>query len=231
MSRVSAQLLPAGRTAIMVCTGGQNWEMLGASDPIATLWAQLQVAAGEGPGPTAYSLDAPVLVPDLGAALAGGRWPLLAMSGIGERGGAVFSFPLHQGAIRVGTLDLYTDTPMALDQAGFASTVEIADLVTVILLAGVRAWARTSDSNGSTPGSEGLGPWWEVAVSTREIHQATGMVAVQLGVDIADAYSRIVARALTEGRPIEMLAADILTRRIRFDPGDSEPGRYDPDVL
>ncbi|MVU78174.1 ANTAR domain-containing protein [Nocardia sp. ET3-3] len=230
LTTICTRLLPVGRAAIMVFTGDRAWEMLGASDPIACDWAQAQVAAGEGPGPQSYRTDAPVLVPDFGAALAGGKWPLLAASGFGARGGGVFVFPLHQGAIRVGTLDLYTDRPALLDRESFAAAVQIADVITVVLLAAVRA-AQPVPSGGIrlSGNGNGLGPWWEVAASTREIHQATGMVAVQLGVDIATAYARLVAHAMTEGHPIGQLAADIVSRRIRFEPdGTIEPGRARP---
>ncbi|MFB7719747.1 ANTAR domain-containing protein [Nocardia sp. NPDC056100] len=227
---VCTELLPVDRAAIIVCAADQNWEMLGASDAIATGFAQAQLAAGEGPGLHAYQSDAPALISDFGAALAGGRWPLLAASGGGARDGGVFSFPLHRGAIRVGSLDLYTDVPTMLDVPGFAAAVRIADLVTVVLLAAVRAsapgWLGT---NGSPYGRDRLGPWWEVSASTREIHQATGMIAAQLGVDIATAYARLVATALTTDRPIARFAADIVARRIRFDPDDpGEPGRPRP---
>ncbi|MGY2062024.1 ANTAR domain-containing protein, partial [Nocardia gipuzkoensis] len=198
-------------------------EMLGASDATAVGWAQAQVAAGEGPGPQAYSIDRPVLVPDFGAALAGGRWPLLAASGLGERTGGVFAFPLHRGAIKVGTLDLYTDTPITLSGTGFATAVQIADLLTVVLLAAAHpATPGSPDGRGlSSDNGSGFGSWWEVAVSTREIHQATGMVAVQLGVDIATAHARLVATALTGCYPIAEFAAEIVARRIRFGPDNT----------
>ncbi|WP_369637155.1 ANTAR domain-containing protein [Nocardia sp. JMUB6875] len=235
LSAVCTRLLPVDRAAIMVRSGEAGWEMLGASDPLAVEWAQVQVAAGEGPGPAAYRADVPVLVPDFGAALAGGRWPLLAAAGQGRRGGAVFAFPLRQGAIRVGTLDLYTDEPATLDRAGFAAAVQIAEVLTVVLLAALRApRPDLLGATGFSPAAAlaavgnggGLGPWWESATSTREIHQATGMVAVQLRIEVADAYARLIAHALIGGRPIAQVAADVVARRLRFDPGeDGEPGR------
>ncbi|MBF6173750.1 GAF and ANTAR domain-containing protein [Nocardia blacklockiae] len=238
LCELCVRLLSVDRAAIMVCTGDDDWEMLGASDPVAVGWSQVQVAAGEGPGPEAYRLDAPVLVPDFGGALAGGRWPLLAASGQGRREGAVFAFPLHRGAIRVGTLDLYTDAPAALTRAEFAAAIQVADVLTVVLLAALRSPdPELLDATGVSPiealaalgNGTALGPWWEAAVSTREIHQATGMVAVQLSVDIADAYARLVAHALIGGQPIAQVAADVVARRLRFEPGDdSAPGRSRP---
>ncbi|QBS45296.1 ANTAR domain-containing protein [Nocardia sp. CS682] len=230
------RLLPVEHAAIMVSTGnpdgGEGWEMLGASDPDALGWAQIQAAAGEGPGPAAFELDGPMLVPDLGATLAAGRWPLLAASGQGQRRGGVFAFPLHRGAIRVGTLDLYADAPTVLRGTGFAAAVELADLITVVLLAAIRTpHVRLETALGGLENNHGndlngLGQWWETAVSTREIHQATGIVAIQLGVDIATAYARLIGHALTAGRPIAELATDVVAHRVSFSPDDTvEPGR------
>lgn len=47
-------------------------------------------------------------------------------------------------------------------------------------------------------------------------HQACGMAAVQLGVDIDSATARILAQADAEGRPAEYLAQDIVDHRTRL---------------
>lgn len=44
------------------------------------------------------------------------------------------------------------------------------------------------------------------------------MISVQLGVGIAEAFSRLRARAFAEERPLSELAADVVARRQRFDP-------------
>ncbi|WP_282785416.1 TetR/AcrR family transcriptional regulator [Nocardia sp. CC201C] len=88
-----------------------------------------------------------------------------------------------RGSTRVQVPDLYTDTPVTLDKAGFAAAVQVAEVLTTVLLAALRAprpdllgvagfspaAALAAVGNGA-----GLGTWWESAVSTREIHQATG---------------------------------------------------------
>jgi hypothetical protein len=43
------------------------------------------------------------------------------------------------------------------------------------------------------------------------------MVSVQLSVSVAEALVRLRARAFTEGRPLAELAADVVSRRERFD--------------
>lgn len=47
-----------------------------------------------------------------------------------------------------------------------------------------------------------------------EIHQASGMVAVQLQVPVGDALLRIRAHAFAQGRTIAGVAADIVARQL-----------------
>jgi AmiR/NasT family two-component response regulator len=48
------------------------------------------------------------------------------------------------------------------------------------------------------------------------VHQATGMVAVQLGVGLAEAIARLRARAFGSERSVYDVAIDVVERRIRF---------------
>ena len=54
------------------------------------------------------------------------------------------------------------------------------------------------------------------------IHQATGMMSVQLGVSLAEALLRLPARAYAQDRPVADVAADVVGRWVRF--YDSETG-------
>ena len=73
------------------------------------------------------------------------------------------------------------------------------------------------------------------------VHQAVGMLSVQLGVDLSVALLRLRAYAWSRERPISDVAADVVERRLRLDdssdgtalgPGgpepDSGPGRTIP---
>ena len=51
-----------------------------------------------------------------------------------------------------------------------------------------------------------------------EIHQATGMLIVQLGVTAAVALSRLRAHAYAHDRLLHDVAADVVARRLRFEP-------------
>jgi AmiR/NasT family two-component response regulator len=48
------------------------------------------------------------------------------------------------------------------------------------------------------------------------VHQATGVISVQLGVDLAEALVRLRAHAYVRDRPVAEIAADVLARRLRF---------------
>lgn len=52
--------------------------------------------------------------------------------------------------------------------------------------------------------------------SRAEIHQATGMVTVQLDVDTADALARMRAHAFSHQRLLIDVARDIVARRLDF---------------
>ncbi|MDO0933247.1 ANTAR domain-containing protein [Streptomyces sp. DG2A-72] len=55
-----------------------------------------------------------------------------------------------------------------------------------------------------------------------EIDQAGGMLTAQLGVGIEEAFVRLRAYALAQGRRLADVAADVVARRLRFSP-DGEP--------
>jgi hypothetical protein len=50
-----------------------------------------------------------------------------------------------------------------------------------------------------------------------EIHQAAGVVSVQLQTDVGTALAIIRARAFANGQSLRELAGDIVTRRVRLD--------------
>ena len=52
------------------------------------------------------------------------------------------------------------------------------------------------------------------------VHQATGMVMVQAGVTIEQAFLLLRARAFASSRPLSAVAADVVGRRLRFDSED-----------
>jgi ANTAR domain/GAF domain len=198
--------LPVQRAGISVHVDGVGMEVLCASDYIAERVEWVQVSLGEGPAWEAIASGGPVVIPDVTAV--DERWPVFLSEASASGVGSMLALPLQVGAIHVGVLDLYRDGVEPLGTDDFADAVAVADLVTAILLTVGRTGRIT----------EALGPWWDQPLTTREVHQATGMIMAQLGVDAREAYVRLQAFAYAGCRLIRDVAHDVVARRLRFDP-------------
>ncbi|MCH9732899.1 MAG: ANTAR domain-containing protein [Actinomycetia bacterium] len=211
--------LPVQRAAILINVSGVGLEVLSASDPIAERIEWMQVTLGEGPAVDSISRGVPISIPDLNQA--DGRWPMFLSEVAGSSLGGMYALPLQIGAVKVGALDLHCAAGAPLGAADFADAVVISELVTAVLL--------NSDPDGRI--SATLGSWWNQPLSTREVHQATGMVMAQLGVDARSAYVQLQAFAFGGGRLLTDVAGDVVNRRKRFHPDpedDSTPGHEAP---
>jgi hypothetical protein len=161
---------------------------------------------------------APVLAGDLSDTESDRRWPVFAPDARERGAGAVFAFPLIVGAIRAGVLGLYRRSAGPLTGGQFGDLLILADMATLLLL----------DSLGDgRVESDGFGSWLDdqsadLALHRAEIDQATGMLTVQLGVSISDAFVRLRAYAYSQDRRLAEVASDIVARRLRLEP-DSVP--------
>lgn len=171
------------------------------SDPRSRLIEDLQFTLGEGPCMDAVSSGAPVLVDDLRALVdRAHRWP--AFSGEVEPTGvrAVFAFPIRIGAVALGTLDLYRDSPGGLSTRELGLALKTVD----------RAGALLLDLGASTLDAA-VEPTYRMVV-----HQAAGMVMAQLDTTVDVALARLRAAAYGEDIPINELAKDVVSGRRRF---------------
>ncbi|MFC8778682.1 ANTAR domain-containing protein [Streptomyces nigra] len=213
--------LPVGGAGVSAMSRTAASHPLCSTDDISEQLEELQLTLGEGPCVDAFTHGAAVLSPDL---LTGGlqdRWPVFADAALEAGARAVFALPLQIGAISPGVLDLYADVPTVLDAEQLADALAFADLATLLLLdaridgTGAQAGAMPRDH-----GLEDLGGY------RAEIDQATGILTVQLGVGIDEAFVRLRAYAYTQGRRLADVAADVVAHRLHFLP-DSEPKRTD----
>jgi hypothetical protein len=166
------------------------------SDDLARLLAELQFDGNEGPGIEALRLRRPVLVPDVAAAAS--RWPGYALLASGQGLGAVFSFPLHEGAVCFGVLELYDLRPRRLSAEEMARATALSRIATQRLLE-PHMTGRLGD----------LEPGVSKSLERAVVYQAQGMVMVDLGVTLAEAMVRMRGRAFSEN-----LSLDELARRI-----------------
>ena len=69
----------------------------------------------------------------------------------------------------------------------------------------------------SRPATPGWRRCWRPWACTRlVVHQATGMIAAQLGATPSDALARLRAAAFERGSSIYDIAQDVVERRVRF---------------
>jgi hypothetical protein len=202
---VAAVILLSLRGAgLSLMVDGELRGTAGVSDSGIAVVQELQLTLGEGPCVDAWTSRAPVSEANLAATV---RWPAFAQAGIDAGVLAVFAFPLHLGAIRIGVLVLYRDYPGMLSADEMAHGLVLADVATHVLLA-LQAGAPT-DVLHEVLANE--------PAHWAEVHQATGMVSVQLDVSLDEAFVRLRARAFAEGLPLRTVAREIVTRRRRLE--------------
>lgn len=199
LSRSLVEVTAAAGCGVTLLTESGQSLTIHVSHPLITKVEDLQHTLGEGPGVAAARSGAAVLVSDLCDVGVGnlGRWPTFAKEIVAMGLVAAFAYPLRVGTASVGALTLYRDHPGALssDQASAARLT--ADAVAVAV---ARDGLGTLDPEGDP----------------MQVHQAAGMVTVQLGVSIDEALLRIRSSAYAEGTTADQLADDIVSRRRRL---------------
>jgi len=202
-----AELLPVNGASIVVRSGPDNTQLVHATDDVVAQLDDLQFTLGEGPCLDALRLREPVLVPDLGSAEAFARWPGFAHEATQAGAFAAFAFPLQVGTAPFGTVELYRSEPGALSGRDTAIAVLIVDELVSVVLDDLTGRDRRIDSGDATP----------VPLFGRaEIPQATGMIAVRLGVSIPEALAQLRAAAFAAHRPILDIAEEVIARRLVF---------------
>jgi hypothetical protein len=194
---------------ITLSLGATPRELLYANGPLAFELEDLALTLGEGPTVDATA-GTVTLVGDLLTAEPLARWPLFAPAAAAAGVRAVFALPMLIGAIHLGVLDLYRRRPGDLDREQLADALALAETACAFLL-------DPQEHGCGYPGERGP----ELAGSQHpEVHQATGMITVQLGVTAAVALIRLRAYAYAHERRLRDVAADVVARRIRFEVDD-----------
>jgi hypothetical protein len=204
----------ASGAGIMLISGDELRGSPSTTDDVSAVIERLQFDLGEGPCVDAHQQGRPVLEPDL-AEPATPRWLAFAVPAVDAGARAVFAFPLRVGAIRLGSLDLHCDQPRSLSDTQHADALVMADITAEALLV-MQA--------GAPPGM--LAAELDAGSDFRDVvHQASGMVAAQLEVDVGQALVRLRAFAFGNDRHLADVARDVVARRLRFDvaAGEADP--------
>jgi hypothetical protein len=209
----AARNLGVDGASVTVMSSSMAVEPLFASDELSARLEELQFTTGEGPGADEFWLGSPVLVADLESAA--GRWPGFVPEAVAAGARAMFALPLQAGAVRVGVLSLYRAMPGPLPAGELADVLVFADIALQMLL---DAASGISGSPAYRLPLDGLSDRRAV------VYQAAGMISVQLGVSLEEALIRLRAHAFTGSAVVGDIAADVVNRRLRFDPAEEAGG-------
>jgi hypothetical protein len=154
---------------------------------------------------TAFREGHAVLAPDLSDP-SHTRWPVFTKHALELGTKAVFVFPLQIGAIRLGLLYLHRDQPGDISPPQIADGLDLAEMAALTVL----DLQHRAPPGGLGAGLEG--DWAHHAI----VHQATGLISVQLNTTIGDALARLRAHAFSEGRLIYDVANDVVAGRLRL---------------
>ncbi len=209
LCEVSAEVTGMSGAGIMLLDAAGPQGSLCTTNDVSELIEDLQYTLGEGPCVDAHRHGGVTLEPDL-ADPALGRWPAFTPPALGAGAMAVFGFPVRVGAARLGALNLYRD------RAGPLSDDQHAD---ALVMADVAARAILAMQGGAPPGAVAAELETEADFHF-VVHQAAGMVSVQLNVNVADALVSLRAHAFGTGRLISDIAEAVVARRLRFDGPD-----------
>jgi hypothetical protein len=206
--RACVSWLPATGASITVMAGRNQQQPVCATGRGSAQLDELQFELGEGPCVEAFVAGEPVIVNDI-TAPGQTKWPAFAEAAARETDArGVYVFPLRAGTGRLGVLDCYRDTPGPLTAEEVTGATHAADAATRALL---------GMTEGATVDDEVDGLVMGRSLARVEVHQATGMITVQAGVDPAVAMSKLRAYAYAQGRTLDEVARDVVGRRLRFD--------------
>jgi hypothetical protein len=190
-------------------------ETVGATDAVAATLEELQLTFGQGPCVDTFIAGGPVLAVDLEASEYLARWPAFTPAALERGARAVFALPLQIGAIRLGVFDLYRTRPGGLTPDELADALAFADTASMVLLDGAAA-TRPDTAELARHRAD-------PSIHHAVVHQATGMIIVQLGVGAETAFARLRAHAYAHDRRLSDVARDVVDRRLRFGPGPERP--------
>ena len=211
LCEVCVELTGMSGAGIMLMHGDVPQGSVCTSNDVSKSIEELQYALGEGPCVDAYNTGRPVLEPDL-ADPRTPRWPAFSGPALDAGVRAVFGFPLHVGAVRLGALNLYCDRPGSLTGEQHADALVAADVATHAVLA-LQANAPPGQLAVELEAGSDFG---------LVVHQASGMVAAQLDVSVGQALIRLRAYSFGNDRPLADVARDVVARTLRFDAQSGE---------
>lgn len=201
LCQVCVEFFPVSGVSISLMSDALIQQVLCASDDTAAKLEELQFSRAAGPCIDAFTDGIPVLVGDLTDASETTRWPAFAQEANDLGARAIFAVPLQLGAIRLGVMDLYRETPGPLGADVVSEVLMAADMICMALLGEV-----------GIKGEENVvGQWFDEMPSARaKVHQATGMLMARLDMTAQEALVRMRGRAFADGLMLSEVATAVV---------------------
>lgn len=201
LTRAALRAVPGCTRAGMLIVVGGAHRVAGATDDVAEAVHRYEIALREGPCLDAEVTDAPQWTADLRA---GSPWPALTERVLREtpvRSTAGFPIMGEDGAAKVGSLNLFSDTPGGLT----ARSVDHGVLVAAVATVALRAAAAQRDAATLRAG----------LATNREIGTAVGLLMGFHRVSSDRAFE--ILRALSQGlnRKVHVIAREIIEEHER----------------
>jgi GAF domain-containing protein len=196
-------IVGADGAGVMLMSGDVPRGSLCTTNEVSHLIEELQYSLGEGPCVDAYQQDQVVAEPDLADPVTV-RWTAFTPPALQAGVRAVFGFPLRVGAVRLGALNLYRGQPGSLSGDQHADALVVADVVARWVL----------EAQAGAPPDVVADELQTGADFHYVVHNAAGMVSVQMGISVAEALIRMRAFAFGSDRLLNDVAEDVVARRL-----------------
>lgn len=213
LCRMAVSATGLSGAGIMIISDGGPQGSLCTTGVASGVIEDLQYTLGEGPAIDSYREDRAVVEPNL-ATPEVLRWPMFSGPAVEAGARAVFGFPIRVGAVRFGALNLYRRDVGSLTADQHADSLVSAEIIAEAVLAlqaaadeGELAEALTVDSD-----------------FRYVVHQASGMLSVQLGVSVEEASIRLRAYAFGIGTTLTEIATAVVEGRLRLSESNQPDG-------
>lgn len=211
LCRVCVEVLDVSGAGITLMGGDQTGPLC-VSNGLVQALEDFQFTSGEGPCRDAFAMRAPVLADRMDDE-ASRRWPLFANLAVASGIGGAFAYPMSSDGATVGVMTLYQHDTGVLSTRQHDDSMVLAEIIGAALL----SLQADAPEGALATGLE------DAATYRAQVHQASGMVAVQLGVSAVDALARMRAFAFANDLAIDAVATEIITRQLRLDDDRPQP--------
>jgi hypothetical protein len=172
------------------------------SDNVCAAIEDAQFLHAEGPCFQAFTTNTPVLIDDIHAPHHLERWPGYTPEAIAAGAITVAALPITVGTLPLGVLDLYRHTAGEISDADLHTAARFAHAAGTALVHAGRLSAASTDIH--EPDDRDV------------VHQAVGMMMIQLDVTSHDALARLRAHTYATERHLHATATDVVHRRLTF---------------